>query len=883
MSSKAPTNPFGAKPAAKPASKSPAGSAAFPPMSAKAPSNPFGAKSPAKAPASSTNASFPPMSAKAPTNPFGAKPTAKASSKSSANAAFPPMSAKAPTNPFGAKPATKAPASSTNAAFPPMSAKAPTNPFGVKPAGKTLASSAKTTASLAPTVSSGFGGSASQKSKSQALVAQKKKSEMQIQLDSVMSSFSSTVSKVSQMRAEVSTGDREIREEIESFAIQTENERSKLLNLDDSLGKNRSETAFLLSRKTDATRQVDAANKIVQEVKLSNAEGTQSIAGSQALDQESEAQRRKFAASSRSVVRKTALIAERAELLEGTLNDPTNNHRCLLNGVLTLYQRSKGFEEVTSRITSNVDQASRSVPHYSRTKRTAGRSTYSLDSIDNSTFTPPRRKNKPLPINIGSAKKPVKPKTSVSHWKGIESSLQQLGKASVKVNRFNSLSSGGNKDQIQKIKSRVGERNTPTRSLLMSPSKYQSPNAGHERALTLSNKINIFSPPAKTKARSGWDKPSTIDRNQISKLAINAPKDLKQTTLSNASRETLASFGTTPEKLRAAVDIKKNEAASIPTSVGSAKSKEGQMKRSTGGSAAFPPLSSKAPSNPFSTAKKVETPKPVASEKKSSQKSAPSSAPLPPMSLKAPTNPFAKASASKPPLSQAQGKPSTSAKPSAFGAGEKTSKKESSAPSTTFGNMKGLGDSLFSSGSTQKDTKQQPSFGAASNSNSPKDYKAILTSFYQKHNASKLGEVDKTISKYKGREQEMFQKLAAKYKVPNPLQEPPKPTSGFSSSSGFGNLGSSSSAPTSTPSSGFGSTSSTMGASTFGSPSGTSAQQKPAVSSSPFGKPTANSTPFGKPAANATPFGSSTSQSPFGSSGPQNTSTPFGSASAPAL
>ena len=53
-------------------------------------------------------------------------------------------------------------------------------------------------------------------------------------------------------------------------------------------------------------------------------------------------------------------------------------------------------------------------------------------------------------------------------------------------------------------------------------------------------------------------------------------------------------------------------------------------------------------------------------------------------------------------------------------------------------------------------------------SNSP-DFKAILIGFYQTHNPTKMGEIDKTLEKYKGHEEEMFEKLARKYSVPNPL------------------------------------------------------------------------------------------------------------------
>mmetsp|Transcript_25338 Transcript_25338/g.51551 ORF Transcript_25338/g.51551 Transcript_25338/m.51551 type:complete len:697 (+) Transcript_25338:154-2244(+) len=49
------------------------------------------------------------------------------------------------------------------------------------------------------------------------------------------------------------------------------------------------------------------------------------------------------------------------------------------------------------------------------------------------------------------------------------------------------------------------------------------------------------------------------------------------------------------------------------------------------------------------------------------------------------------------------------------------------------------------------------------------DYKLALTSFYRKHNSSKLAEVDASLQKYKGKEAEMFVALAKKYNTSNAL------------------------------------------------------------------------------------------------------------------
>lgn len=71
--------------------------------------------------------------------------------------------------------------------------------------------------------------------------------------------------------------------------------------------------------------------------------------------------------------------------------------------------------------------------------------------------------------------------------------------------------------------------------------------------------------------------------------------------------------------------------------------------------------------------------------------------------------------------------------------------------------------SLITSTGTQAITK--------SSADSP-DFHAVLLKFYQDNNPSKVGEVGKLIIKHKGKEEVLFEKLARKYKVSNPLHAP---------------------------------------------------------------------------------------------------------------
>lgn len=171
-----------------------------------------------------------------------------------------------------------------------------------------------------------------------------------------------------------------------------------------------------------------------------------------------------------------------------------------------------------------------------------------------------------------------------------------------------------------------------------------------------------------------------------------------------------------------------------------------------------------------------------------------------------------------------------------------------SAPATLFSSTP------FASTSAQTSTK----FGGRS----PRD---MLVAFYQNHNPSKVGEVDKALAKYQGREELMFLNLAKKYNV-DPAQfgiqqqqatGMPSHAPGFGSSfgspgvlgggtiSGFGSPTPASSSFSSTPSSGgFGGFASTQTRGGFGALAG--------PSPSAYGGAAPASTPFG---GGASPFG----------------------------
>ncbi|TDH67043.1 hypothetical protein CCR75_004149 [Bremia lactucae] len=131
-----------------------------------------------------------------------------------------------------------------------------------------------------------------------------------------------------------------------------------------------------------------------------------------------------------------------------------------------------------------------------------------------------------------------------------------------------------------------------------------------------------------------------------------------------------------------------------------------------------------------------------------------------------------------------------------------------------------------------------PSFSTTSSpfGKPPVDYRQKLVAFYQQHNPDKLSSVDATLQKYKGKEDQLFQNLATKYKI----QDINTGLSASTSASPFG-----------TPS-----PFAASGTSNF-------MAVKPSPSASPFGTPAPTSSPFGVSSGSGFSTFQSTSESPF--------------------
>jgi hypothetical protein len=295
-------------------------------------------------------------------------------------------------------------------------------------------------------------------------------------------------------------------------------------------------------------------------------------------------------------------------------------------------------------------------------------------------------------------------------------------------------------------KKQDARRNLGT-SLLLSPTEktYRTPSAVTNKS------ISIFSPPSTTKPRSGWDRASNVDQNRAKQMPLSVPRDLKEVTVSAVSRPTLAALGTTPEKVQASLDVKNNDAVARtpprqPKGIPSSSSSSASFQLKKPSAAAFPPMSTKAPT-PFSQ-KSERTPSTTLSKSGDSSSYPPLSAIAPkPFSTKSSAG---AAVAKKVEPSKSESKPVVAASSS-----EKITPNKD--VSSGFGDMKGLGNSLLSlGGSTDLKAKNASPFAPAKPGSSTTmegsatpDFKAILTSFYQKHNPTKLSEVDKHLERYK--------------------------------------------------------------------------------------------------------------------------------------
>jgi Ca2+-binding EF-hand superfamily protein/uncharacterized membrane protein YgcG len=760
MSSNAPT-PFGAK------LKEPAANSSYPPLSSTAPT-PFGAAKSSRP----SSGGYPPMSSNAPT-PFGTKPKEPA-----ANSSYPPLSSTAPT-PFGAA----QPSKPSSGGYPSMSSNAPTS-FGAKPKEPAASSSYSPLSSTAPTPFEAAQPSNPSKAPtlfgtSQPTSAEQTKStqggmklitgrdtkslpEVEVRFAALVRNMDSTLVQVSGLQE--ATDPNKFDKRIEKLVGSIQVFRLACIDIDAALSKQSQENAFLLSRKTDASRQTNEARRLIDEHLIQKGKGASNVAETQPLDFESEQRRRSYAASAMQVSGQIKRVNESAKMLESSCSSTKAGTTALLTSLMDCYKKSRAFEQTLFRIDSKITASSRSIPMQlpaapgSKNETPKGRSTYGLTSPSTSSK---REKLRPLPIpavfsspNSNRVLKDNNFSLETEKWRSIEYSLQNLGSERTKTIKLGGVST------LKALSTPTFEQNTTVRkdrgtSLLLSPQPAQTTFEGSYSGNTTS--VALFSPPSATKSRSAWDRPSSVDQSRAKQMSLSTPRDLKEVTVADASRAALAAYGTTPEKVKASLEVKKSEGA-VKSPIRQSRSplpssSEGQDRNGKNSSSvAFPPLPTKAPT-PFSQNVGVASGSTPKDEIASSHPLIPETAPKPFSGLSAAsTGRLTPSKKEEPTTPEVKKDPNVSL--------GKTSSGGDKAGASVFGGITNLGDSLFSLAGKTDSKPSDSSFGFKSASSHPQgltstsgssglDFKQVLTSFYQKHNPSKLGEVDKTLEKFK--------------------------------------------------------------------------------------------------------------------------------------
>ena len=727
MSSTAP-KPFGGGiKASAPAPTPKPAAAAFPPMSSTAP-KPFGgvSKSPAPAPAPKpASSAFPPISSTAP-KPFGGvgKSPGPAPAHKTASAAFPPMSSTAP-RPFGGVSKSPAPA----AAFPPMSSNAP-KPFGStnkEPAPKLAnAASVGSTSSQSPTDQTHSGDPGRSISVPHAHLSKASK-QMQVLIQDMDKMNESSYAMGQKLASAILT----LEQKAEGLINSTNRYREQLLTLDDVSKEMKEQRAFALSRNTDSKRQAAGARKSLGAIRSSSALSDGVCVNN--LDADSEFARRNIAASAISISRRVALAKERIGTME-KLNE--GNIAPLSQQIMKIYKQSKAFEDlVVPRITNKIQTNHRKLG--GGASSTSGKYEFVDDEDDADVVTP---------ASIQRARhtsRQADRTQNISCWKSIEATLPGL--ESVECN-FDNLQPHGRARKAPHPPARLAGDGSS--NLLLSRSPFR--NSGPERVgLSDFPKTSIFSPPSRSRPRSAWETPSTIEQVEMKKqfTSMPVPTALPEMSLLDSAKTTLAGFSTTPEKLKAAVEA----STFVPTSEAPTAARK---------------IPASSVTTPISMSKNPTVAKlPSANETKvDSQKKAPPAPAFPPLSAVAPKNPFSSI------VKDNKKKPEDSSATSAPQGGlTKTTSPSSPAPApSSLEGMGGLGASLFSGSDQSKQStaggsllSTTPAPGFSSNALAPgsttnpssttSDYKSMLTSFYQKHNPAKVNDVDKHLQKYQVR------------------------------------------------------------------------------------------------------------------------------------
>jgi len=453
----------------------------------------------------------------------------------------------------------------------------------------------------------------------------------------------------------------------------------------------------------------------------------------------------------------------------------------------------------------------------------------------------------------------------------------------------------------------------------------------HQVPHTTMGYLNNRSPPS---VRRGWTTDCNIDGKEVEHMTLPLPSALKQIDVKRAERKALCAFGTTPERIIEAQDrrqrVKNNTtvpsssfttsknsattsggypplASKAPTPFGlsdvSNETKDRKSSTSTSTSGGYPPLASKAPT-PFGPPMTTKQTKPARSLSGKSESKRPSNS-MSSSVANAKKNVDSVGESSSAllesrseslnnkgtPLNQQS---TDERQPTDYHQimtqfYQKNNAAKLSEVTATLQKYKGREIRLFEKlakiykvPNPLKDATKESEHVAVNNERNPigaqqahqnigkVDYHTVLTKFYQTYNPAKVGEVAKTLHKYKGLEPKMFAKLAQKYHALNPLVQSMDHSASTLSESNNNSLSTDQTLTPALASSPFGPTkiNSQPMRSSFGSSSSLNVSSFGGTSNTAFGN---TSTPT------KNPFGTSSTQTSTASFGfESNTKTAFG-------
>jgi len=595
--------------------------------------------------------------------------------------------------------------------------------------------------------------------------------------------------------AKISKDNADLETKIERMIDTCDQIKSTSMTFDEKV-KGQSERAlFLLSRKDDLERQVDEAKRLINEQRDRESGNT---LGDQPLDAETEKLRRKLGACAVETQHSIAHVKTRLCLLidvfESSEKKPKRSaypfgsprqtpsrqkkaQMALKSGVLRGYERAQQLSKTADSLQEQVKEAADEIASSKPSSSSARKSRTRIAPLP-VTFTSPSAKKKSQSKVNQQAKAGI-----VQRQAAVENAIRALGQAqdSLHVKKFRHRGIIGS-DAGETRQAIAGDwRSKGATSQLMSSVCTPLPKMGALTSVSTPPASmpprSLFTPPPTSagKGRSDWDVTIDLDQSRFETLQVKMPSTVRTVAASDAARKALKPFGTTPEKISRVQEVKYREdrqAAAASSSEQKAPSTT-KKKPSSSSSSGLPPLSSTAPT-PFS----LKAPS-------TDKKAAPTKAESPPMPLSAPRLPFGSGSSGsgksdKKEDSAAAAKAPSSAfppmsikAPSPFGGGEASSSKDSASKKDEGTTTKPFGGSSGSNALSNFGTDLSGGLSGASTAPasvpSQPDYGAILTNFFAANNPAKVGDVEKTLVKYKGHEERLFAKLAERYGVANPL------------------------------------------------------------------------------------------------------------------